>query len=90
VIGAVRQKARPDTAPLTPAITQAEKLAQAKVSISRNRPLAGDDRANAALGHADFLGQAVLADTHWLQKFFQHGKGHILQHGKWQGSHLVL
>ena len=49
----------------------AEVDAQARGGVGSDAALAGDDFADAALRHADLLGQPVLGDAQRLEEFFQ-------------------
>jgi hypothetical protein len=49
----------------------AEEGGQTQAGVHGHAPLSRHDFADAPLGHANFLGQAVLADAQRLEKFFQ-------------------
>jgi hypothetical protein len=52
-------------------VWQAEKLAQPKIGVCRNGAFTSDNLTNALCGNTNLLGQAILAQPHWLEKLFQ-------------------
>ena len=52
-------------------IVHAKKTRQAQSGVGSDRMLAGDNSADAPLRYTDFLGQPILGNAHWLQKFLQ-------------------
>jgi hypothetical protein len=56
--------------PSPEAVVHAEVMGQPQPRINRDRTLACDDFADAALLHANIPGKAVCSDAHWDKKFF--------------------
>ena len=74
----IRLQAHPEAA------RRAEERGQAQCRIRRDRPLAGADRRNARLGHANLLCQPVLGNAERNQEFLaQHFAGV-------NGAHSIL
>lgn len=51
-------------------ISKAEELAKPKIRVGRDAATAGHDFTDALRWHADFLGQAIVADAHGQKKLF--------------------
>ena|SRR5436309_12707615 len=53
------------------ALTQAKETRQAKSGVSTDRPLSMNDLVDTTSRHPDILGEPILAQAHWSQKFLE-------------------